>query len=187
MSSVDGKITTESETPKVSQEIPRFRYSCGKRSEENSLKRMYNDKNISHLVIFRPFNVSGRFQRRGVLFQMVKDAIKTGTIAYSDDTTRTITPVGTANLMALEHISRDSGYEIVNMADSRFSLTMERLAELVKDYMKKKHHKICSTTIREPDKYIRYRHVSPLMDGFDDEIMESVIDDVYREVVSNGR
>ena len=187
LSSIDGKITIESDTPKVSQEIPRFRYSCGKRSEENSLKRMYNDKIISHLVIFRPFNVSGRYQRRGVLFKMLKDAIKTGTIVYSGDTTRTITPVGTANMIALEHINRNTGYEIVNMADPRFSITMEHLAELVKDYMRKKHHKICCTVAREPDKYIRYRHVSALMEGFDSEIMESIIDDVYREVVSSGR
>ena len=187
LSSMREKITTESETPKVSQEIPRFRYSCGKRSEENTLKRMYDENILSHLVIFRPFNVSGRFQRRGVLFQMLKDAVKTGTIVYSGDTTRTITPVGTANMMALEHISKNSGYEIVNMADPRFSITMEKLAECVKDYMKKKRHKICSMVAREPDKYIRYRHVSNLMEGFDKEIMDEVIDDVYREVSANGR
>jgi nucleoside-diphosphate-sugar epimerase len=187
LNSVNDVITTSSPTPPVKAGVPRFRYSYGKLSEEKTLSRMYKEKVLSHLVIFRPFNVSGRFQRRGVLFQMVKDAIRTGTISYSGDTTRTITPVGLANLTAVNHIARDSGFEIVNIADPRFSVTMKQLALSVKDYMKTRHHKTCSIVEKEPDKYIRYRHVSQLMDESNRNMLEPVIDDVYREVVSNGR
>lgn len=62
---------------------------------------------ISHFKILCPFNVYGKGQARGVIYDMIESALKRNEISFSDDTTRTFTDVELASKLAVDAILSD--------------------------------------------------------------------------------
>ena len=176
-------LTTESKLGQFPGNVPRFSYALEKMSMEKSLHLALTKGTISRLSILRPFNVSGRYQRRGVLYSMVKAGLRNGTIEYAENTTRTITPVTSAIPQMLGAIFSEETWVTKNIVDPLCSLTMVHLAEIVARHLNERHHRKCKLRKVAQDKYIRYRQVSSV-DSFSDidNYLSNTIEDVVREV-----
>ena len=111
---------------------------------------------ISSIKIIHPFNIYGKNQKRGVVYDMIRTALSKKTIGYSDDTTRTMTGLKLASKMSVDSILSDKNHHI-NVADNRCSLSMKSLAYIIKDVLNLDDVNIISYL---PDKFIQYRHTS---------------------------
>jgi nucleoside-diphosphate-sugar epimerase len=99
----------------------------------NDLLNLYNSPLFSFKVI-RPFNIIGQNQKRGVLFEMIKSAVLNKKIKYNKDTTRTFTGIDYASSKAVDVIISSGSYS-VNVSDTRCSITLEQLANIVKNVL----------------------------------------------------
>ena len=136
---------------------PRHKYSYVKWQAENQLfaiSEQHPDV-LTNVKIIRPFNICGKNQKRGVMFEMISNAINEGKIFYAADTVRTMTGIDTASKMAANAIMIDQNVK-VNVADSRCSLTMKSLAKIINSVLGMN----CSLIETTPDSYMRYRSVS---------------------------
>lgn len=77
--------------PTIDPTFPRALYAQEKLLTETMLNYLRNKGTIASLRVFRPFNVSGKWQKRGVLHGMVKSAIERREINYTLRQTREIT------------------------------------------------------------------------------------------------
>lgn len=156
MDSEDDFITEET-TPHGTPHFPRFRYAYNKFEAEQILRlqQLSQPNMISCFKALRPFNVYGKGQTRGVIYDMVKSALKDNEISFADDTTRTFTDIELASKMAVDAILSNQN-ELKNVADPRNSLTLEAVAHIVNDVLGLD----CKFTRLDPDPYIRYRQVS---------------------------
>ena len=156
MESRDDFITEET-TPHGIPHFPRFRYAYNKFETEQLLRlqQLSHPDMILHLKVLRPFNVYGKGQTRGVIYDMICSALKDNMIPFSDDTTRTFTDIELASKAAVDTILSNQN-ELKNVADPRNSLTLEAVAHIVNNVLGSD----CKFTRLEPDPYIRYRQVS---------------------------
>ena len=136
----------------------RYLYSYVKwQAESDYMKLNYEHPEIvSSVKIIHPFNVYGKNQKRGVVYDMIQTALSKKTIGYSDDTTRTITGLKFASKRSVDSILSDKNHHI-NVADNRCSLSMKSLAYIIKDVLNLDDVNIISCL---PDKFIQYRHTS---------------------------
>lgn len=148
-------IITTNTPPNVSS-VGRGKYAYEKFHAENYLRKMYNSNQvIEKLKVIRPFNVSGRYQQRGVLFDMVKSLKTKNEIWFSDDTTRTLTSADYAKRVGVDIILSNKS-TLVNLSEN-VSMDMHDLACMV----------VCALNsdvdflMRKPiDKSIQYRQTS---------------------------
>lgn len=85
-------------------------YAQEKLVAETILNSLRQKGAIASLRVLRPFNVSGKHQKRGVVYEMVKSAIQDHTIFYAKDQSRDITFVQDATQYAIDMIlSRQDG------------------------------------------------------------------------------
>lgn len=136
---------------------PRHLYSYYKWQAELDYFNLKNNHSdiVSCVKILRPFNIFGRNQIRGVVYDMIESAYKTNKIYFSDDTTRTLTDIDFASKMSVDAILSHSDMRL-NIVDNRNSLTMEALAHIIADAIDIK----CDFIKMEADKSIRYRNTS---------------------------
>lgn len=133
----------------------RSNYSKEKLEDEEKLMTAYKDGLLSSCTIIRPFNISGKNQKIGVLYSMVKDALTKNTISYNRNTTRTITGIDEASMCCYLHI-KYCPTNVYNIANDKCSLYMKTLAEIVAEVLE-----LNVGFIELPeDTEIQYRHVS---------------------------
>lgn len=133
--------------------------------------------------IFRPFNVSGKRQKRGVIYDMVRSAVNDHRISYSANTTRTFTSVGLASRMAYDKMM-SPGNVICHLVDAKNSIYMKTLASLIVEILES-HYGIHHIQMVEmqPDKDVQFRNVD-VVDKFKDEMkskLVSIISDILNE------
>ena len=136
----------------------RYLYSYVKwQAESDYMKLNYEHPEIvSSVKIIHPFNVYGKNQKRGVVYDMIQTALSKKTIYYSYDTTRTMTGLKLASKLSVDSILSNKNHHI-NVADNRCSLSMKSLAYIIKDVLNLDDVNIISCL---PDKFIQYRHTS---------------------------
>lgn len=136
----------------------RYLYSYVKyQAESDYMKLNYEHPEIvSSVKIIHPFNIYGKNQKRGVVYDMIRTALSKKTICYSNDTTRTMTGLKLASKLSVDSILSNRNHHI-NVADNRCSLSMKSLAYIIKDVLNLDDVNIISCL---PDKFIQYRHTS---------------------------
>ena len=136
----------------------RYLYSYVKyQAESDYMKLNYEHPEIvSSIKIIHPFNIYGKNQKRGVVYDMIRTVLSKKTIYYSNDTTRTMTGLKLASKLSVDSILSNKNHHI-NVADNRCSLSMKSLAYIIKDILKLNDVNIISCL---PDKFIQYRHTS---------------------------
>ena len=136
----------------------RYLYSYVKyQAESDYIKLNYEHPEIvSSVKIIHPFNIYGKNQKRGVVYDMIRTVLSKKTIYYSNDTTRTMTGLKLASKLSVDSILSNKNHHI-NVADNRCSLSMKSLAYIIKDILKLNDVNIISCL---PDKFIQYRHTS---------------------------
>ena len=136
----------------------RYLYSYIKcQAETDYMKLNYEHPEIvSSIKIIHPFNIYGKNQKRGVIYNMIKSALNKKIICYNDDTTRTMTGLKLASKLSVDSILSNKNHHI-NVADNRCSLSMKSLAYIIKDILNLDDVNIISYL---PDKFIQYRHTS---------------------------
>lgn len=155
----------------------RYLYSKTKADMEKNLTELKNAGKLRFLKILRPFNISGKGQRRGVLYEMVKSAALSGKIKYMLDTTRSITDIDLASTEAVDRILAECDVS-TNIVDN-CSVELKTIALRTAEYF---GNDVELEEI-EPDKYMRYRQVSkiescdPVVNGK----LDKIIDDIASE------
>lgn len=124
--------------------------------------------------IFRPFNVSGKHQKRGVIYDMIKSAMSNHTIYYSANTTRTFTPIELASKMACDAML-SHGNQICHLVDYQNSIYMQTLAMMILEILEQKHgiHDI-QLIEQHPDRDVQFRNVSAV-DKFKTEMKTKIV------------
>lgn len=151
-------VITENTSYDFIKSHDRYLYSYVKwQAESDYMKLNYEHPEIvSSVKIIHPFNIYGKNQKRGVVYDMILTALSKKTIIYADDTTRTMTGLKLASKMSVDSILSDKNHHL-NVADSRCSLSMKSLAHIINDILDLTDISIIKCL---PDKLIRYRHVS---------------------------
>jgi nucleoside-diphosphate-sugar epimerase len=175
-------VITENSPFQFIENDDRYLYSMVKHKAENDYVRLhYNYPNIiSSLKILYPFNIYGKNQKRGVVYEMIKSALKYNRIFFNKNTTRTMTGLKLASEMACSYIlSDDDIYK--NIADNRCSLTLKSLAHIIGDVLNInniEYHE-CSE-----DNFIQYRHTSKPDEDIElsKSIMKDEIIELYEEI-----
>lgn len=152
----DSVITSSTNT--LYSTRPRGAYANQKIDSEEILKVMVESKiTIDRLKILRPFNVTGKYQKRGVIYDMLSSAMKEGKIWYSDDTTRSFTTSEYAKKVAVSEILSKNTLSIKNISEN-ITMYMKDVAELVSDCLGGGIEIIKNP----PDDEIRFRQTSTL-------------------------
>lgn len=157
-SKIDSYITDSSEYH-FDFSTSRHLYSYVKWQAEQELFKLNSEhpEIVSSVKIIRPFNIYGRNQKRGVIYDMIKSTMTENKIYYSADTTRTMTDIDLASRMSVDVILSNRNLKL-NVVDPRCSITMKTLAEVIKHSLK-----IACELIEIPaDASIHYRTVSVL-------------------------
>ena len=155
---------------------PRSSYSFVKMKAELVLRSLKNSGfAVNALKVIYPFNTVGKHQKRGVAYDMVKDAVTVGKISYADDTIRTMTSVKLATKMACDAILENLDSRLIQ-ADSRCTVSMKMLAEVIQHVLRIQ----CELVKMPPDKTIRYRQTSKFEDSVDHmlDVAEILRDDI---------
>ena len=136
---------------------------------ETLLNYMKSCNEIESLRIFRPFNVSGKNQKRGVIYEMVKSAVEKKCIFYPLNQSREITFVQDATDIAFKHIVDRTDCTID--LTSRFHISLKDLAYCVKRAIEKTYPDCLGSieTVEMPknDSYIKHRGTAPLINDAD--------------------
>lgn len=101
--------------PSIDPSYPRSLYAQEKLIVETMMNYALSNNLLSSLRIFRPFNVSGYRQKRGVIFDMVKSAMNNKTIWYAANQSREISFLDDATSIAAKFI--------VDRTNGTFNLT----------------------------------------------------------------
>jgi len=156
---VDPSNVPKTLLPTIDPLYGRSLYAQEKLATETVLNCLRDTKKIASLRVFRPFNVSGKWQRRGVVHGMVKSAVYCNKIRYVSGQTREITFVQDATKMALDAVlSREEGtFDLT----SKNHISLKDLAWSIKDVLAMSHPlKYASVTVEEDppiDSYIKTR------------------------------
>lgn len=155
----------------------RYLYSKTKADMEKDLTELKKAGKLRFLKILRPFNVSGKGQRRGVLYEMVKSAANSGKIKYMLDTTRSITDIDFASAAAVDRILAECDIS-TNIADN-CSVELKTIAQRIAEYFGND----VALEETEPDKYMRYRQVSKIesCNPVVNRKLDKIIDDIASE------
>lgn len=155
------KTYIDLDTPvNYNMDITRSCYAHEKYRAEQVLKKLHEENTcLKSVRILRPFNISGKYEQRGVVYYMLYSALKTNTICYNRDTTRTITPDWIARQLAVEYSLIDNNeYSVHHLVDSNNSFTLKWLATMIKYVLEEKYRfKNIKLKSNKPDKTIRYR------------------------------
>lgn len=112
------------------------------------------------LKILRPFNISGRGQKRGVVYKMLYDAFNYCIITYSEDTYRLITDIDYASKESVDIILSDQNI-IKNIANADIYLSMHELALFIKAILEENFNLSNITLVKaQQDKYIQTRSIT---------------------------
>ena len=122
--------------PTVNPSYSRSLYALEKLTVEAILNNLRSTNAIASLRIFRPFNVSGKWQRRGVVYEMVKSAVQSNKICYACDQTREITFVTDATKSALDAILARNGCEGTFDLTSRYHVYLKDLALYIRNALR---------------------------------------------------
>lgn len=174
-------ITLQSKPRPLMLKTPRKAYANQKFMSEKYLKRILDSETLfSRLKIIRPFNVSGKHQRRGVVYDMIYDALKTHHMWYSTDTTRTITSADYAKRLSVDAIMSEERLVECNLSEN-ITVSMETLAETIRDVI---GDKTITLVKRPPDKEIRFRQTSMVDDTTTNQIgiLKKCIADIIEEM-----
>ena len=139
------------------------------------------DSALNFFKVLRPFNVYGKNQKRGAVFEMVKSAIADNEICYSADTTRTFTDISFFSEEAAKMIVAEKSYN-KNIADARCTLLMKTVARIVNDVLSLD----CRLVEMPADNLVQYRQVSPLNTDYEEvkQIMAPHILDIAKQIRS---
>ena len=139
------------------------------------------DSALNFFKVLRPFNVYGKNQKRGAVFEMVKSAIVDNEICYSADTTRTFTDISFFSEEAAKMIVAEKSYN-KNIADARCTLLMKTVARIVNDVLSLD----CRLVEMPADNLVQYRQVSPLNTDYEEvkQIMAPHILDIAKQIRS---
>ena len=114
----------------VSTKSCRNAYSQIKILGETFFKSMKTQGVVKNVHIIRPFNPSGRYQTRGVVFDMLKTALRYKKITYRRNTTRMISDVSEFTKNSLNDMLLDESTEN-NYYDLSLSMELKMLAEII--------------------------------------------------------
>lgn len=160
LNSID-EIILDKSMYRFNLENPRYLYAYNKYQIEKKLfdfQKVY-PKLLQSVKILRPFNIFGKNQQRGVVYDMIFSALTSQKIYYSDNTTRTFTDIDLASKISVNKILSNENCKL-NIVDDKNSLTMESLANIINSILKEKFN-IESKLINLPvDIFIQYRHTS---------------------------
>jgi nucleoside-diphosphate-sugar epimerase len=117
-----------------------------------------NPNMIGSLIFFKPYNISGANQMRGVIYEMISSAINDKKIWYSADTTRTITSLDYASKLAAQYIeeNKSGSYDIIEKNNAVY---IKSLAKGIKHILKQKLNIDVSLVQCQSDKNIQYRNI----------------------------
>ena len=137
------------------------------------------DSTLNFFKVLRPFNVYGKNQKRGAIFEMVKSALLNNVIYYSASTVRTFTDIRFFSKEAAEMIVAEKSYD-KNIADARCTLCMKTAARIVNDVLGLD----CSLVEMPADKLVQYRQVSILNTNYEEvrQIMAPHILDIAKQI-----
>lgn len=128
----ESDVITINTTPSPTN-TPRSIYSKQKLEAESVLKYLYENENVlSGLKIIRPFNVSGKYQKRGVLYEMISDALKNKSIWYSDSTIRSLTSAQYAKKRSVDTILKKSDNIVYENLSEDITIDMYSIAKIIK-------------------------------------------------------
>lgn len=184
-STSENDVIKDEKYAKIDLTNTRSLYSTVKVTGELLFRDLYDKNIINSLNIFRLFNVSGKNQKRGVLFDMVQSALINNIIEYSENTTRTITSVKYAvNQIINGMFSNENSIKTYNIAENRNSMCMKDLALIVKDTLECcdlcKNVKLVKKSV---DKFIQYRHTEiPNPNRVDDCGIRKCITDILEDL-----
>ena len=170
---------------KLNMNDARSLYSVVKLTGELLLKQMYKDKQINSLTILRLFNISGKYQRRGVLFDMINSALSSKQIEFSDKTTRTITSVQCMIDETFDTVFKNAnGVVYKNITEDNNSIYMEDLTKMVSNYLISNNIVDKIDLIRnQPDNFLQYRHTGDISKYNINKVeFNKIISDVFEEV-----
>lgn len=144
---------------KLDYSNPRSLYSQCKLAGETAFTSLLECGCLEKLRIFRPFNVFGPEQRRGVVYEMVVSAIRDKRVYYSAKTNRTLTPASYFAEAAGRSILSGKTFEEVDVSVPDYSVTMEVLAKTITAILKRNGF-VDEVEIEEdrPDAAVRSRH-----------------------------
>ena len=164
----------------------RKEYSIQKFDAELELKEMFFlGTLLNNLKIIYPFNVSGKYQRRGVVYDMVESAYTKGTIWYNDDTTRTLTSAKYAQVEATNIILRDN-FGRYNLTEN-ITVYMEELAHEVANIVGNIKNESIEIIKQPPDDKIRYRQTSLNNGSYNNKTLYRVITEVLEYVKNDNK
>jgi nucleoside-diphosphate-sugar epimerase len=171
-SEVYGSITRDSiitpETPFKLNDEGRGLYANQKAKSEEVLKKLLHDSDIFNSVkIIRPFNISGKYQKRGVVYDMINDALNKKRIWYNSDTIRSFTSDIYAKKRAVDIIIDDSSNLIVENLSEHITVDMKTVANIIKTIVGDEV-KLYET---ESDSIIQYRQTSRFSNINDGKLM----------------
>ncbi len=184
-STKEDDVILDNSDVKLNMNNPRTLYSIVKLTGELLLKKMFDDKQICALTILRLFNISGKHQRRGVVYDMIYSASTSGRIQFSADTTRTITSVKSMIAQTFDAVfNNDFGVVERNITDDENSMFVEDLANVIKEYLVSRNIvKKIDIVKMKPDEFLQYRHTGEVMKGkVGGRSMNRIIKEVLSEV-----
>ena len=179
------KLILNDSSVKLNMNDARTLYSIVKLTGELLLTQMYKEEQINSLTILRLFNISGKYQRRGVLFDMINSALSSKQIEFSDKTTRTITSVKCMIDETFDTVFKNTnGVVYKNITEDNNSLYMEDLAKMVSNYLISKNIVDKIDLIKnKPDKFLQYRHTGDISKHNINKVeFNKIISDVFEEV-----
>ena len=157
---------------------PRSLYACEKAMTETVINALFKNASspLKTATIFRPFNVCGRWQRRGYMHKMVKMAVQHGEIHFAIDTTREVTPVDIATKTSADKIdeqlkagdSRVFNAQCVSLSiGSGMCYRMEDIAKAVNYVLLTSGAipRLAKLVPYEKDDFIQYRGTSQVRDN----------------------
>ena len=166
----------------ISTDDIRNSYSQIKILGETYIKQLYKQGVISNYHIIRPFNPSGKYQKKGVVYSMLQSAIKRRVISFNDNTTRMISNVQEFSQQSLNDILKKEN-TCVNYYDASLSMTLETLATIIQQFVKEKYNIDVKLMKMSFDAKIQYRHVGRIqtMDICKDKIYK-ILNQLYDDV-----
>ena len=145
----------------VTTQSCRSAYSQIKILGETFFKSMKMQGAVKNVHIVRPFNPSGRYQTRGVVFDMFNTALRYKKIIYRRNTTRMISDVIEFTKNSLNDMLLDESTEN-NYYDSSLSMELKTLAKIIQRYVLEKFNIDAKIIEIENDPSVQFRHIGNL-------------------------
>jgi nucleoside-diphosphate-sugar epimerase len=163
---------------------PRSLYMQVKLLSETLLLAMGEEESaLDAIKILRPFNVCGKRQKRGFMYDMLKTAIREGIIYVCTDTIRPVTSLNFATQKAKNMIF-SSISETVDIVEEGKSFYLEDIAQEIKQYVETKYSKKVFIWKLEPDSFIQFRLVGKI--SRDTKFLRKIIEEVDSNVTGEN-